>query len=303
MRIAGMFGPRARSRFLATRCDGQAARENDLSSQSQSQSQSRSRSQLRPSLSARSLVAPAVVALAGFATTAGAVVALGPDIASAADTAYPLALATSSQPASFTGPGQTLTISYLITNNGSRTLYGVAVQDALVGLSPVVCPDGPLTAGTSKTCTATYVTTQADFDRAYLTDVATASGILESVGTLITSPPANLTIPDDKPSTPLAATEPAAEPDPAPAAPSPKGPEPTVPADSVATGQAAEAGPVASAADAPAGLPADAPAAIPAAGPAGAGGGPVGAGGGPVGAGAAPAGVSPVGANPVQVTG
>ncbi|OHV44705.1 hypothetical protein BCD48_24800 [Pseudofrankia sp. BMG5.36] len=262
------------------------------------------------------LAAPAAFAFAGFVATTGAVIILGPDAASADATTYPLALDTSSQPASFTGPGQTLTLSYLITNNGDKTLYGVAVQDAHAGLSPIVCPDGPLIRGASKTCTATYVTTQADFDQSFITDVATATGIVESEGTTVTSPTANLTIPDDKPSAPLAATEPALEPDTATAGSTPTGPDQSLPVDSVAEGKAAESGPVAEPDPAPAAAPAAAPAPAPVGGaapvagaaPVGgaapvAGAGPAGAGAVPVGAGAAPAGVSPVGAAPVQVTG
>lgn len=208
----------------------------------------RSGPRARLSLVSTRLAAPAAFALVGFAATTGVVVILGPDAASADAPTYPLALATSSQPASFTGPGQTLTLSYVVTNNGDKTLYGVAVQDALAGLSPVACPDGPLTAGTSKTCTATYVTTQGDFDKTFITDVSTATGIIESEGTIVTSPPANLTIPDDQPTAPLAATEP----DAATIGSTPAGPDGSLPVDSVAEGKAAEAGPVAAADPAPA---------------------------------------------------
>jgi len=266
---------------------------------------SRSGPRARLSLVSTRMAVPAAFALVGFAATTSAVVVLGPDAASA-DAAYPLALATSSAPAAFTGPGQTLTLSYLITNNGDKTLYGVAVQDALVGLSPVTCPDGPLSAGTSKTCTATYVTTQADYDLTYLDDVATASGIVESEGTVVASPSANLRIPDDKPSTPLAAAQ--------------SGPDASAPDSAAGTAPlAAQPDPAAAPGAGSGGVPgagsAPGAGAVPVAGGAPVGAAPVGAapvGGSPVGgpgepapveAGAAPAGVSPVGGAPVPVTG
>jgi hypothetical protein len=141
-------------------------------------------------------------------TTAGpGAVVLGPQTASAAQSST-LTLTSSSIPGRFTGPGQTLTYSYVISNGGTATLYNVGIQDPRRGLSAIDCPNSVLDAGASETCEATYTTTQADFDQGFVTDLATASGELASEGGTITSAPASLTVPDDKaaqaPTTPSA---------------------------------------------------------------------------------------------------
>jgi hypothetical protein len=155
--------------------------------------------------SARSLIlfAPGALAL-GTAATVG-VVTLAPRAASAAQTST-LTLTSSAQPGSFNGPGQSLAFSYVVTNTGGDTLYKLRLDDSRSGLSPISCPNPVLAAGAAETCTASYTTTQADFDRGFLTDVATASADLPSESGTITSAPANLTVPDDKSATALAST-------------------------------------------------------------------------------------------------
>ncbi|MBL7490980.1 hypothetical protein I6A62_23475, partial [Frankia sp. AgW1.1] len=157
-------------------------------------------------ISAR-VAAPAALAL-GTAAAAAAVV-LGPQTASAAQSST-LTLTSSSSPGRFTGPGQTLTYSYVISNGGTATLYNVGIQDPQSGLSTIDCPNSVLDPGASETCEATYTTTQADFDQGFVTDLATASGELASEGGTITSAPASLTVPDDKAA--LAPTTPSATP-------------------------------------------------------------------------------------------
>lgn len=81
--------------------------------------------------------------------------------------------------ASFTAPGETLTYGFEATNTGNVTLTDTAVSDALPGLSALSCnPHEPATLapGQKLTCTATYVTTQADVDGGKIVNVANATG-------------------------------------------------------------------------------------------------------------------------------
>ncbi len=70
--------------------------------------------------------------------------------------------------------GDTITYSFLVTNNGNRTLTDVAIDDPLVD---VTCPDGPLGAGLSVTCEATYVLNQADVDAGEVVNTAAATAL------------------------------------------------------------------------------------------------------------------------------
>jgi uncharacterized repeat protein (TIGR01451 family) len=74
----------------------------------------------------------------------------------------------------FSSAGTTITYSYLVTNAGNVTLNPVTVSDSVLG--PITCPLTRLSPGQNETCTATYHTTQADVDRGFVTNVATATG-------------------------------------------------------------------------------------------------------------------------------
>jgi uncharacterized repeat protein (TIGR01451 family) len=105
-----------------------------------------------------------------------------------------LSLAKSALPATFSGPGQTITYSYLVTNTGNVTMSGIKINDALPGLSAISCPQPRLDAGQSETCTATYVTTQADVDAGKIVNSATAQGTPPGSGTPVDSPPSQATV-------------------------------------------------------------------------------------------------------------
>ena len=60
-----------------------------------------------------------------------------------------------------------ITYSYVVTNTGNVALTNVTVNDPMAGLSAIDCGGNSnviptLAPGASVTCTATYVTTQAD---------------------------------------------------------------------------------------------------------------------------------------------
>ncbi len=58
--------------------------------------------------------------------------------------------------------GEQIDYSFTVINVGDFELSGVAVIDALPGLSPVTCPSTPLAPSATTTCTASYVATEAD---------------------------------------------------------------------------------------------------------------------------------------------
>ncbi|MCP4085547.1 MAG: DUF11 domain-containing protein, partial [Actinomycetia bacterium] len=75
--------------------------------------------------------------------------------------------------------GDTLTYSFLTTNDGTVTLTGVTVTDPLSGLSGLVCSPAAgaaLAPGATQSCTATYTATQADIDSGSIDNTAQAAG-------------------------------------------------------------------------------------------------------------------------------
>ena len=82
----------------------------------------------------------------------------------------------SASPNSYSAAGQTITYSYLVTNNGNVDLNPVAVTDPMTNLSAISCPDTSLVVGASETCTATYTTTQADVNTGSISNTGTATG-------------------------------------------------------------------------------------------------------------------------------
>jgi len=87
-----------------------------------------------------------------------------------------LTLTKSAAPASFTKPGQKITFSFVVQNNGQVTLNALQFNDTLSGLSAITCPQPSLLAGQSQTCTANYTTTQADVDAGSVSNSATVTG-------------------------------------------------------------------------------------------------------------------------------
>ena len=88
-----------------------------------------------------------------------------------------ITLAKTANPTTFSAPGVVITYSYLVTNSGNVTLHAVGVTDPLSGLSAINCGVvSTLAPGASKTCTATYTTTQADVDSGSVSNTGTATG-------------------------------------------------------------------------------------------------------------------------------
>ena len=106
-----------------------------------------------------------------------------------------LSLIKQAQPTTYTAAGQTITYSYLVTNNTTTSLPGpVKVQDNKI--TGITCPDvntignknGNLDTGESVTCTIQYVTTQADVDNTFISNTALATAGNQ------TSAPSSITI-------------------------------------------------------------------------------------------------------------
>ncbi len=87
-----------------------------------------------------------------------------------------IAVHKSADATSFSAAGVTINYSYLVSNVGNQTLTGVTVTDPQPNLSAVSCPEPSLAPGDSETCTASYITTQADVDAGGITNIGTASG-------------------------------------------------------------------------------------------------------------------------------
>lgn len=81
-----------------------------------------------------------------------------------------------------THAGQQVPYTFLVTNTGNVTLSAIAVTDTVTSpsvqtdLSAVSCPVTTLVPGASTTCSATYMTSQADVDSGQVQDGAVASG-------------------------------------------------------------------------------------------------------------------------------
>lgn len=91
-------------------------------------------------------------------------------------------------PGTFDGAGATIRYSYLVANTGNVTLAGVTVIDGHPGLSAVSCPSAALGPGEHMTCTASYVTTEADVRAGLITNTATAAGDPPSGAQVVSAP-------------------------------------------------------------------------------------------------------------------
>ncbi len=104
-----------------------------------------------------------------------------------------LTLAKAGLPVSFAAAGVSITYTYTITNSGNVTVDGpftVADDKTTVDCSGAALVLAPTA---STTCTSTYVTSQADVDAGFVTNVASGSG-LDPNGDPVTSPTATETV-------------------------------------------------------------------------------------------------------------
>ncbi len=108
-----------------------------------------------------------------------------------------LSLVKSSTSAPFTAVGNTLVYSYLITNSGSAAFATpITIVDDKIGTLTCYTPsvaDPDFTPGETLTCSGTYTVTQADLDRGFVTNDATANVTYQTT-TPVVSPPASKTI-------------------------------------------------------------------------------------------------------------
>ena len=102
-----------------------------------------------------------------------------------------LSLAKSTTSTGYGSAGEIIPYTYLVTNTGTTTESGVGVSDNKV--ASVSCPDPTLAPAASETCTGSYTVTQADVDRGYVTNTATASATNPQSVT-ITSGPSSVTV-------------------------------------------------------------------------------------------------------------
>lgn len=98
-----------------------------------------------------------------------------------------LTLTKQADPASVAGAGTRITYTFTVRNTGNVTLRGLTVRDPLRGLSANNCAAGPLAPGASRTCTASYTTTQADVNRGSIRNTATVTAITPGGGTVTAS--------------------------------------------------------------------------------------------------------------------
>jgi len=105
--------------------------------------------------------------------------------------------------------GDTITYTFTMENTGNTTLTGVTVADPLAGLSdltytwPTGNSAGVLEPGQTAAATATYTATQADVDRGFVHNAATATGVTPTppggpVPPPVTTPPAEVTVEGDE---------------------------------------------------------------------------------------------------------
>ncbi|MGN6125326.1 MAG: DUF7507 domain-containing protein, partial [Humibacter sp.] len=92
-----------------------------------------------------------------------------------------LTLTKSASPTTVSAPGDQVTYSFLVTNEGNVTVTGVSIREGgFTGtgtLSAISCPDTTLVPGQFTTCTATYAATQADIDAGSVTNTASATAL------------------------------------------------------------------------------------------------------------------------------
>lgn len=97
-----------------------------------------------------------------------------------------------SSPSSFSATGVSLSYEYVLRNTGNVTLNAVAVTD---DRTAVTCPAATLAPNATMTCTATYLTTQANLDAGGVTNTATARGTAAGNNAAVSSTPDSVTVP------------------------------------------------------------------------------------------------------------
>ncbi|GMA28797.1 hypothetical protein GCM10025874_20500 [Arenivirga flava] len=158
--------------------------------------------------------------IVSFVTATGASARDGAEAQSTATATVPLiergaiGLAIATATPDGTTVGDSITVSYTITNNGNATLTGLGVTDALPGVSGAVLPDGftSLAPGASVVATATYTITQADVDAGQVRNLATAQGATPS-GATVTSEVVDAVTPLAAPTASIAVTDSGSLPD------------------------------------------------------------------------------------------
>ncbi|MGB7051076.1 MAG: hypothetical protein WBG41_05860 [Acidimicrobiales bacterium] len=72
--------------------------------------------------------------------------------------------------------GDVISYSYAVTNTGTDSLSGIAVNDSLIPSADISCPNNTLAPGATENCSANYTVLQSDVDTGSVTNTATASG-------------------------------------------------------------------------------------------------------------------------------
>jgi uncharacterized repeat protein (TIGR01451 family) len=110
----------------------------------------------------------------GHGSFNGKTVDSNPDTATVTAAKLPaLSIDKTATPSTYNAVGQIISYSYLVTNTGNVTLYGITVAD---DKATVTCPDTStgLAPNAAITCTATYPISQADLDAGSVTNTAYA---------------------------------------------------------------------------------------------------------------------------------
>ena len=103
-----------------------------------------------------------------------------------------LSIVKTATPSTYSAVGDVISYSYLVTNDGNLTIFGlITVSDDVA--TDESCPAGILNPGANLTCTASHTITQADLDAGSVTNVATATGT-DPGGNPVTSPPDTETV-------------------------------------------------------------------------------------------------------------
>ena len=72
-------------------------------------------------------------------------------------------------------PGEVISYTFAVKNEGNVTLHDVTVTDPLPGMSAISCPKTTLAVGEPMTCTANYAVKQADIDAGKVDNTATVN--------------------------------------------------------------------------------------------------------------------------------
>ena len=108
-----------------------------------------------------------------------------------------LSIITTAGIAFYTKSGEVIPYSFIVSNNGNVTLAHIVVATDLKGLSKVSCPTTTLNPGQSTTCTARYITTNANVKAGAVVLTAIASGSTPE-SPKVTSAPSGALVPEIK---------------------------------------------------------------------------------------------------------